>query len=165
MKILKDFFCVILSLQKTLKPRCWEPPGRYLCTPEPGRPGCVISMQKGMISLKAMSTVKRLVRQKSGFNVRIANWMALPHTGEKTMFPALYISHRRGLRRETHISAQYIKAYVRRKVRKTAYILYYTLEITFQYQYVKTCRRKRWKKIIKSVKKNFLKINFISKTS
>ena len=31
---------------------CWKPPGHYmyLCTPEPGRLGCVISIQKGVKS-------------------------------------------------------------------------------------------------------------------
>ena len=35
-----------------VKPRCWEPPGHYLCprSPEPGRPDCVISIQKGVKS-------------------------------------------------------------------------------------------------------------------
>ena len=28
------------------KPRCWKPPGHYLCTPEPGRLGRVISIKK-----------------------------------------------------------------------------------------------------------------------
>ena len=31
-----------------LKPRCWEPPSHYLCTPEPGKLDCVISIQKGV---------------------------------------------------------------------------------------------------------------------
>ena len=55
---------------KLLNPRCWEPPGYYLCTPEQGRPGCVISIQKGMKTVNATS--------REG-------------TGEKTKFSALYI--------------------------------------------------------------------------
>ena len=31
-----------------IKARCWEPPGHYVCTTEPGRPGCVISIEKGV---------------------------------------------------------------------------------------------------------------------
>ena len=57
-----------------LKPRCWELPGHYLCIPEPGRPGCVISIQK---SVNATSGEKRLVRKQSVL---------------------LYISHRQGLK-------------------------------------------------------------------
>ena len=34
----------VMSL--TFKPRCWEPPAHYLCTPEPGRLDFVISIQK-----------------------------------------------------------------------------------------------------------------------
>ena len=60
----------------SFKPRCWEPPGHYLCTPEPGRPGCVISIEKGVKPVNATSAEKRLGRKRS--------------------FP-LYISHRRGL--------------------------------------------------------------------
>ena len=30
------------------KPRCLKPPGLYLCTPEPGRPGCVIFIRNGV---------------------------------------------------------------------------------------------------------------------
>ena len=33
-----------------LKPLCWKPPGHYLCTPEPGRLGCVIYIEKGVNS-------------------------------------------------------------------------------------------------------------------
>ena len=43
----------------TFKPRCWKPPGHYLYTPEPGRLGCVISIQKDM---NATSAGKRLIR-------------------------------------------------------------------------------------------------------
>ena len=32
----------------SIKPQCWEPPGHYLCTPEPDRLGCVISIQIGV---------------------------------------------------------------------------------------------------------------------
>ena len=35
-------------LPHCLKPWCLEPPAHNLCTPEPGRPGCVISIQKGV---------------------------------------------------------------------------------------------------------------------
>ena len=59
-----------------VKPRCWEPPGRHLCTPQSGRPGCVISIEKGVKPVNATSAEKILVRKRS--------------------FP-LYISHRRGL--------------------------------------------------------------------
>ena len=31
-----------------LKPGVWEPPGRHLCIPEPGRPGCVILIEIGV---------------------------------------------------------------------------------------------------------------------
>ena len=31
-----------------VKPQCLKPPGHNLCTPEPGRLGCVISKQKGV---------------------------------------------------------------------------------------------------------------------
>ena len=69
---------LILGLQGDffLKLWCLEPPGHYLCTPEPGRPGCVISIQKGAKPVDTTSQEKRLVRKWS--------------------FP-LYISHRRGL--------------------------------------------------------------------
>ena len=45
--IIHDMFIVDVSYAKysDIKPRCWEPAGHYLCTPEPGRPGCVISIQ------------------------------------------------------------------------------------------------------------------------
>ena len=46
--ILKIPFRTLLPLQQSVKPRCWERPGHYLCTPEPGRPGCVISVEKGV---------------------------------------------------------------------------------------------------------------------
>ena len=48
-----------------LKARCWEPPGRYLCTPEPGRPGCIISIEKGVKPVDATRAEKRLVRKWS----------------------------------------------------------------------------------------------------
>ena len=48
-----------------LKLRCWEPPSHYLCTPEPDRPGCIISIQKGMKTVNTTSTEKRLVRKPS----------------------------------------------------------------------------------------------------
>ena len=38
------------SLFAINKPRCWKQPGHYLCTPEPGILGCVISTQKGVKS-------------------------------------------------------------------------------------------------------------------
>ena len=60
-----------------LKPRCWEPPGHYLCVPEPGRPGCVIAIVIGVKTVIATSADRRLARKHS--------------------FP-LYIFHRRGLR-------------------------------------------------------------------
>ena len=64
--------CVKRVVFKThLKPRCWEPPGHYLCTPEAGRPGCVISIEKGVIP-------------------------AEPRVQRKHSLP-LYISHRRDL--------------------------------------------------------------------
>ena len=44
-----NYLCEILLVSR-FKPRCWEPPGHYLCTPEPGRLGCVISIQKGFKS-------------------------------------------------------------------------------------------------------------------
>ena len=53
---------------KILKPWRWEPPGHNLSTPEPGRPGCVIFIQKG---------VKNCERHK--------------RREEKTEFSALYI--------------------------------------------------------------------------
>ena len=31
-----------------VKPRCWKLQGHYLCTLEPDRQGCVISIQKGV---------------------------------------------------------------------------------------------------------------------
>ena len=31
-----------------LKARCLKPPGHYLCTPGPGRPDCIISIEKGV---------------------------------------------------------------------------------------------------------------------
>ena len=48
-----------------LKARCWEPPGHYLCTPEPGRPGCVISIEKDVKPANATSAEKRLWRKWS----------------------------------------------------------------------------------------------------
>ena len=42
-KVRKDSLAEI----NTFKPRCWEPPGHYLCRSEPGRLGCIISIQKG----------------------------------------------------------------------------------------------------------------------
>ena len=33
-----------------LKPQCWKPPGHYLCTPEPGRLSCIISIHKDVKS-------------------------------------------------------------------------------------------------------------------
>ena len=65
-----------LCFFKIFKPQCLEPPGHYLCPPEPGRPGCVISIQKDVTTVNTMSTEKRLARIRS--------------------FP-LYISHCRGL--------------------------------------------------------------------
>ena len=65
------------SFRKRLKPQCWEPPGHYLCTPEPSRPGCIISIQIGVKHVNATSAEKRLERKWS--------------------FP-LYISPRRGLK-------------------------------------------------------------------
>ena len=44
------------------EPMFWELPSHYLSTHKPGRPGCIISMQKGV---KAKSTGKRLVRKRS----------------------------------------------------------------------------------------------------
>ena len=38
--------------QKGFKPKYLKPPGHYLCTHEPGRLGCVISIQKGIISIQ-----------------------------------------------------------------------------------------------------------------
>ena len=46
-----------------LKARCWEPPGHYLCTPEPGTPGCVISIEKGVKPANATSAERRLERK------------------------------------------------------------------------------------------------------
>ena len=43
--LIRVITCILLSEFKT---RCWEPPGRYLCIPEPGRPGCVISIEIGV---------------------------------------------------------------------------------------------------------------------
>ena len=37
-----------LRTAEILKPRCLKPPGHYICTPEPGRLGCVISIQNGV---------------------------------------------------------------------------------------------------------------------
>ena len=34
------------------KPKYLKPPGHYLCTHEPGRLGCIISIQKGVISIQ-----------------------------------------------------------------------------------------------------------------
>ena len=53
------------------KPRCWELPGHYLRTP-----GCVISIEKGVKPVNAMSPEMRLVRKQRFL---------------------LYISHRQGL--------------------------------------------------------------------
>ena len=33
-----------------IKPRCLKPPGQYLCITEPGRLGCVISIEIGVDS-------------------------------------------------------------------------------------------------------------------
>ena len=43
-------YTCILRIPTVFKPRCWKPLGHYLYTPEPGRLGCVISIQKGMKS-------------------------------------------------------------------------------------------------------------------
>ena len=41
--------------ESKLKPQCWEPFGHYLYTPEPRRPGCVITIEKGVKPLIATS--------------------------------------------------------------------------------------------------------------
>ena len=56
---------VVIPTHRVVKPRCWEQPGHYLCTPEPGRSGCVNSIQIGVKTVKATSTEKRLVRNRS----------------------------------------------------------------------------------------------------
>ena len=38
-----------------VKPRCLEPTAHYLCTPEPGRLGWVISKEKGVTPVNATS--------------------------------------------------------------------------------------------------------------
>ena len=66
---------IILFLLETkvvvLNPGVKKPPGYYLCTPESGRLGCVISIEK------RCATCERHERRED--------------TGEKTKFPALYI--------------------------------------------------------------------------
>ena len=47
----------------SIKPRCLEPPGHYLCTTEPGRPGCVISIEKAAKIVNTASAEKRLMRK------------------------------------------------------------------------------------------------------
>ena len=62
---------------KSLEYHKFKPPGYYLCAPEPGRLGCVISIQKGVKTVNATRAEKRLVRKQSFL---------------------LYISNRQGLR-------------------------------------------------------------------
>ena len=46
LKITKNIYKDIIQCTcDIVKARCWKPPGRYLCTPEPGRPDCVISIE------------------------------------------------------------------------------------------------------------------------
>ena len=75
-------------------PRCWEPPGHFLCTPGPGSPGCVISIEKGVKPANATSAEKRMGRKW-----RFPLYTCIsPRMGRKWRFP-LYtcISPRRGL--------------------------------------------------------------------
>ena len=53
-----------------IKPRCWEPPGHYLSTPESGRPGFVVPIER-------RENCERYERREE--------------TGEKMKFIALYI--------------------------------------------------------------------------
>ena len=48
------------------KSQCWEPPSHDLCTPEPGRPGYLFSMQKDVktVNVKTKSAEKRLARKR-----------------------------------------------------------------------------------------------------
>ena len=57
-----------MQVRKTclgIKSRCLDPPGNFLCIPEPGRPGCVISLEKGVKPVDATSAEKKLVRKLS----------------------------------------------------------------------------------------------------
>ena len=62
-----------------LKPRCWKPSWHYLCTPQPGRLGCVISIQKGLngyaypvaISQKVTKNLPASFFITSEFNIRV----------------------------------------------------------------------------------------------
>ena len=59
--------CTLHTVWLPLKPRCWEPPGPYLCTPEPDIPGCVISIQKSVKPVNATSAERRPVRKRGVF--------------------------------------------------------------------------------------------------
>ena len=68
-------------------PRCWEPPGHYLCTPEPGSPGCVISIEK-----RCETCERHERREENGEKMKIsALYMYIPTYGEKMKISALYM--------------------------------------------------------------------------
>ena len=51
------FWAILLRMNyyRKLKPRCWERPVHYLCTLEPGRPGCVIYTRQNKLRVRPRS--------------------------------------------------------------------------------------------------------------
>ena len=43
-----DVISMLTQQYTHIKARCWKPPGHYSCSPEPGRPDCVIPIEIGV---------------------------------------------------------------------------------------------------------------------